>query len=181
MRWGAARERSDVERDGVQQRGRSWILALLFFVLVTEPMITWASGWMTAGAALWWHQGSVALGALWLLAVRFGPERLLPRRLAPWLAALAWLLALAAAVLVWRQPWELVAQSQWLGPSEHVWALRSDVFWLGKGCVLLYAWLVVSGFPRWRSARAWLYLAPVIIAVVVLAAAARLSPPQYMG
>ena len=68
-----------------------------------------------------------------------------------------------------------------LGPSEHVWALRGDVFWLGKGCVLLYAWLVVRGSPRWRSARAWLYLAPVIIVVVVLAAAARLSPPQYMG
>jgi hypothetical protein len=27
----------------VQQRGRVWILVLLFFVLVTEPMITWAS------------------------------------------------------------------------------------------------------------------------------------------
>lgn len=170
-----------MERDGVQQRGRSWLLVLVSFVLVAEIMSVWPSGWMMAGTALWWHQASVALGALWLIAVRFGPERLLPGRLAPWLAAVAWLLALAMAALVWRQPWELVAQPQWLGPSEHAWALRSDVFWLGKGCVLLCAWLVVRGFPRWRSARAWLYVAPVIIAVAVLAAAARLSPPMYMG
>lgn len=170
-----------MERDGVPQRGRGWILVLLVYVLVTGSMSIWPSGWMMAGAALWWHLGSVALGALWLIAVRFGPEQLLPRPLEPWLAALAWLLALAMVVLVWRQPWELVVQSQWLGPSEHAWSLRSDVFWLGKGCVLLCAWLVVRGFPRWRSARAWLYLAPVIIAVAVLAAAARLSPPQYMG
>jgi hypothetical protein len=170
-----------MERDGARQRGRGWFLVLLVYVLVTAAMSTWPSGWMMAGATLWWHVGSVALGALWLVAVRFGPERLVPRRLEPWLAALAWLLALAMVGLVWREPWELVAQSQWLGPSEHVWALRSDVFWLGKGCVLLWAWLVVRGFPRWRSARAWLYLGPAIIAVAVLAAAARLSPPQYMG
>jgi hypothetical protein len=98
----------------VQQRGRVWILVLLFFVLVTEPMITW-------GVGLDDGRGSA-----------------------------------------------LVASGQ-RGAR------------LGKGCVLLYAWLVVRGFPRWRSARVWFYLTPVVVAVAVLAAAASRTAPQFMG
>ena len=67
---------------------------------------------------------------------------------------LGWLLAgillLALLVIVLQDPWVLVADPQWLGPTQHVYVLRPIVWWLGSGSLVVAGvGLVLGRKPLW--------------------------------